>query len=264
MAADVTTADQVLAVARSQIGTVEDSSGHQKYGQWYGMDRVAWCAIFTQWCFAQVQASDLIPRTAYTPTYYEWFQRRQQATSAPQPGDLVFYNWPDSVNRIQHVGFVEAVEPAAIVTVEGNTTSGVAGNQSNGGGVWRRRRARNSSVVGFGRPLYSAAPAPVAPSPPARPSSLLSPEDDVMYVISQLTPSGPPAYAILCGPMFVGLGSSGEVSDAKRAISAGAPYQWVERFTWQELDRRSHNLCDNPRPVAVTNLPASGSQQPAT
>lgn len=85
------------------------------------------------------------------------------------------------------------------------------------------------------------------------------PGDDAVYVISQLTPSGPPAYALLTGPMFVGLGSPGEVADAKRAISAGAPYQWVERFTWNELDKRSHALCDNPRPVAVADTSTGGA-----
>jgi hypothetical protein len=103
----------------------------------------------------------------------------------------------------------------------------------------------------------SSAPAPSA----SRAAPLISPEDEPMYIISQLTPSGPPAYALLTGPMFVGLGSDGEIADAKRAISAGAPYQWVERFTWQELDKRSHALCDNPRPVQVANQTASGAGQ---
>ena len=252
------TADQILAVARSQIGTVEDRNGNQKYGAFYGMNGVAWCAEFQWWCFNQIAGGNLlIPKTAYTPTFYQWFATNRQSSPTPTAGDLVFFNWPDSVNRVQHVAIVEAVEPAAIVTIEGNTTSGVAGDQSNGGGVWRRRRARNSSIVGYGRPRYTLSPVPELS--PARLSAMTSPEDDVVYVISQLTPSGPPAYALLSGPMFVGLGSAGEVADAKRAISAGAPYQWVERFTWNELDKRSHALCDSPRPVAVINPAASGS-----
>jgi len=86
----------------------------------------------------------------------------------------VFFDWPDSVNRIQHVGIVEAVEPAAIVTIEGNTTSGTAGNQSAGDGVWRRRRARNSSIVGYGRPRYTTTS---TARPPAEEDDMFTDQD---------------------------------------------------------------------------------------
>lgn len=153
------TAEQVLAVARSQIGTVEDSQGRQKYGAFYGMDGVAWCAEFQWWCFNQVPgAAALIPKTAYTPTFYQWFVNRGQASKTARVGSLVFYDWPDSIKRVQHVGIVESIPaPGQIITIEGNTTSGAAGNQSAGGGVWRRRRT-TSAVVGFGHPAYASAP----------------------------------------------------------------------------------------------------------
>jgi hypothetical protein len=91
---------------------------------------------------------------------------------------------------------------------------------------------------------------PPAPPAPAR----HAPEDDVMYIRCQLNPSGPESIALLTGAMFVGLGSPKEIEDARRAMDAGAPFQWVERFTWQEFDKRSHALCDNPRPV-LPSLP---------
>jgi hypothetical protein len=164
----VTTAGQVLDRARSQIGTVEARDGSNPYGKAYGMDRVAWCAEFQWWAFTTAGAGALIPKTAYTPTLYSWFQQRGQASRTPRVGSLVFYNWPgDGVDRIQHVGIVEAVNAdGTITTIEGNTTSGVAGNQSAGGGVWRRRRSQ-SAVVGYGHPAYTGAPAPAAPSPTA-------------------------------------------------------------------------------------------------
>jgi len=159
----VTTAGAVLDRARSQIGTVEARDGSNPYGRAYGMDRVAWCAEFAWWAFTQAGAGALVPKTAYTPTMYSWFQQRQQASRTPRVGSLVFYNWPgDGVDRIQHVGIVEAVNPnGTITTIEGNTTSGVAGNQSAGGGVWRRTRS-TSAVVGYGHPAYAAGP----PAPP--------------------------------------------------------------------------------------------------
>lgn len=93
----------------------------------------------------------------------------------------------------------------------------------------------------------------ISPTPAASPHTAM--EDDTMYIRAQLTPSGPESIAILSGPVFVGLGSAGEIKDAQRAMAAGAPFQWVERATWLELDSRSHALCNNPRPVAVVSLP---------
>ncbi|MDN5931830.1 MAG: CHAP domain-containing protein [Pseudonocardia sp.] len=150
------TAEQVLAVARREIGYREGPNNANKYGAAYGMNNVAWCAIWIWWIFKEAGAGHLIhPKTAYTPTAYDWHRSRGQASTTPRVGDLVFYDWPPA-NRIQHVGIVEAVEPSAIVTIEGNTSSGTAGSQSDGGGVWRRRRARNSAIVGYAHPAYGA------------------------------------------------------------------------------------------------------------
>lgn len=159
----MTTAGAVLDVARAQIGTVEDSRGCQKFGAAYGMNCVAWCAESMWWCFREAGASALIPKTAYTPTMASWYQQKGLASRTPRAGSLVFYNFPDSLDRIQHVGIVEAVNASGtITTLEGNTTSGVKGSQSAGGGFWRRERG-TSAVVIYGHPAYDTA----APSAPA-------------------------------------------------------------------------------------------------
>jgi hypothetical protein len=161
----VTTAQQLLAVAASQIRYHEGAGGANKYGQAYGADHVAWCAEFQWWCFREAGASALIPKTAYTPTLASWYQQRGQASREPRVGSLVFYNWPgDGVDRIQHVGIVERVLPASqIQTIEGNTTSGSGGNQSDGGYVARRTRS-TSAVVIYGHPAYDNAPTPAPPA----------------------------------------------------------------------------------------------------
>lgn len=158
------TAEQVLAVARREIGYREGANNANKYGAAYGMNNVAWCMEFIWWIFREAGAGSLIhPKTAYTPTAADWHRSRGQWSTSPRVGDLVFFNWPDSVNRIQHVGIVEAVEANAVVTIEGNTSGSDSGSQSDGGGVWRRRRARNTSIVGYAHPAY------VSPSPTPRP-----------------------------------------------------------------------------------------------
>jgi hypothetical protein len=155
----MTTAQQVLDVARSQVGTVEARDGSTAYHRAYGLafDQ-PWCAVFLWWCFQQVGAGDLIhPRTAFTPTLYTWLARRGQASPNPRVGSLAFFDWPtDEVKRIQHVGLVEVIRPDEIVTIEGNTTPPRGGgNQANGGGVWRRRRPRDASIIGYGHPAYT-------------------------------------------------------------------------------------------------------------
>lgn len=170
----MTSAAAVLDVARSQLGTTQQLNGSNKYGIAYGMDKVAWCAEFQWWVFTSAGAADLIPKTAYTPTFYSWFQQKGLASRTPRVGSLVFFNWPgDGVDRIQHVGIVEAVNAdGTITTIEGNTTSGNAGDQSNGGGVYRRKRSLGS-VVGFGHPAYDgAAPTPTAPVTPTSMATL--------------------------------------------------------------------------------------------
>ncbi|GAY12026.1 N-acetylmuramoyl-L-alanine amidase [Pseudonocardia sp. N23] len=87
----------------------------------------------------------------------------------------------------------------------------------------------------------------------AGPAPTLRPEDDVMYIKSDLG-KGVTGTALLAGPIFVGL-TGGEVASADEQIAKGAPVQWVGLATWNELDRRSHALCDNPRPVRVVADP---------
>ncbi len=101
----------------------------------------------------------------------------------------------------------------------------------------------------------------------ANPNPNHRPAEDLMYVKCQPDPSRPAWVAILSGPMFVGLGSGGEIRSAEAAIAAGATVQWVELATWNEFDRRSHALCDNPRPVvlqepAVASRPEAGTSGP--
>lgn len=247
----MTTAQRILDIARAELGTVEARDGANKYGRWYGMDRVAWCMQYVTWVFDQAGARHLIhPKTAYTPTAAQWHKDRGRFDRNPRVGSLVFYNWPDSVNRIQHVGIVEAIEHGSILALEGNTSTA---NQSDGGQVMRRRRACNSSIVGYGHPIFAAAP---AAAPPAPPTPRIR-EDDVMYIRCQ-PPGKPVMTALLSGPMLVGLGTPGEIKSADDQIGRGAPCQWVELHTWMDLDRRSQAICANPRAVVAVNPTVPG------
>jgi hypothetical protein len=159
----------VLGAARSQLGTVESppNSNRTKYGKAYGMDGQAWCAMFVWWVFQQTGDKDLIPKAAYTPTFADWFRKRGAWGTAPRPGAVVFFDFPgDGVNRISHVGLVEAVNTdGTITTIEGNTSGTTAGSQRDGGGVWRR--TRRVGIVGYGYPAYAPVPAVAVPAGPS-------------------------------------------------------------------------------------------------
>ncbi len=154
----------VLARARGQLGVSEAPPGSNKvlYCEWYGL-RGPWCAMYVSWVFFHEGLPLPItePRGfAYTPSGVAWFkQQGRWHTSKPQPGDLVFYDFPgDNVNRVSHVGIVEQVLPdGSIHALEGNTDE--RGGRT-GGKVMRR--ARRVGIVGFGRPAWPAGPEPEA------------------------------------------------------------------------------------------------------
>ena len=150
------TVGDVLSTARSQLGTTErpPGSNRTRYGAAYGGDGQAWCAKFVWWVFHESRAAGLIPKAAYTPTFAKWFRDHGRWGTTPRPGAVVFFDFPgDGVNRISHVGLVEAVNrDGTIQTIEGNTGRGGAGSQRDGDGVWRR--TRRTGIVGYGYPEY--------------------------------------------------------------------------------------------------------------
>jgi CHAP domain-containing protein len=152
------TAQQILNVFRAELGTVENPRGSNQtpYGVWYGWNGVPWCMIFQSWAFDQRQALPLIGgKFAYTPAAAAWFESVGRWSATPQVGSLAFFDFPDDVDRIQHVEIVEEVRAdGRIVTIGGNTSSDTEGSQDNGGGVYRRVRS-TVHVVGYGHPDYS-------------------------------------------------------------------------------------------------------------
>jgi hypothetical protein len=148
------TANDVLNVAKSQLGYVEGKNNHTKYGAWYGLDNAPWCAMFVSWCFAQagqpLPAIQAVKGYAYCPSGVNYFKKIGQYHKTPKVGDIVFFDWQaDGVS--DHTGLVlEIKNSQQIITIEGNTSPS---NQSNGGQVMQRSRMVQH-CCGFGRPSY--------------------------------------------------------------------------------------------------------------
>jgi hypothetical protein len=154
----MTTATRLLEVARAELGRTEHPPGtnRQPYAAEAGhLNGQPWCATFVV-AIARRAGVQLPSESAYTPTMANGFRNAGawiDAWGDAQPGDLAFFDWPDT-KRIQHVGIVESATPSSVTCIEGNTSPADAGSQDNGGGVYRRVRPR-SHVVGYGRPTYN-------------------------------------------------------------------------------------------------------------
>lgn len=141
-------AKDVLKIAAGELGITEfpANSNRTKYGAWYGLDGQPWCMMFVQWCFHQAGLA-LQHRSASCSDMLSWYRKYapEKVTSTPQPRDIIIYNFG-------HTGIVESVASGTITAIEGNTSAGDSGSQSNGGGVFRRVRSK-SLVTAYIRPF---------------------------------------------------------------------------------------------------------------
>lgn len=137
---------RALSIARSQLGYVEGSDNSTKFGKWYGMDHVAWCAEFQSWCDEQ---AGIFFKYAYCPYVVADARAKRNGLRVvkPRPGDHVLFDW-DGDGLADHIGMVEKVNrDGSIGTIEGNTSPA---DWSNGGMVMRRERYR-AQIICFVR-----------------------------------------------------------------------------------------------------------------
>lgn len=139
-------AKDVLKVATGELGNTESPAGSNcvKYNTWFygrvvrdtASTKYPWCMAFVQWCFAQA-GRPLPHETASCNDLLSWYKRYcpERVVTVPQPRDIIIYNFG-------HTGIVESVAASTITAIEGNTSPGEAGSQSNGGGVFRRKRSK--------------------------------------------------------------------------------------------------------------------------
>lgn len=152
------TAQAIIDWALSQVGYKEGPGNDNKYGKMYGYNKVSWCCQFIWADFYSNNASDLFyggKKTASCTTLYNWAKKNNQTVSPSniRQGDIGFYDW-DNSGDCDHVGVCVARSGNTVYFVEGNTSSGNKGSQSNGDGVYKRERAL-SLVKKVWRPKYT-------------------------------------------------------------------------------------------------------------
>jgi cell wall-associated NlpC family hydrolase len=85
----------------------------------------------------------------------KWFAAKGKLVPVgdARPGDIAFFQFDDDAQP-DHVGIVikNNTKLKRLVCVEGNTASGTAGSQSNGDGVYERKRSY-SLIMAVARPI---------------------------------------------------------------------------------------------------------------
>ena len=168
--------EQILDLARSQIGYAETGNNHTKYAsyfdndvwQWFNTKKQnsSWCALWICWLFCQVMGPDQARTFLGCPSpknncaagvkylnQYMTAKGYKVDKKSGQPGDVIF------LNSNKHVGIIEKVEDGKYKTIEGNKSNKVARGSY---GI------SSSTVYAICRPAYPAtvsAPAPSKPSP---------------------------------------------------------------------------------------------------
>ena len=158
------TAEDFINACNQEVGYIEEPINRTKFAAIAGhRNGQPWCHTFLV-AKARQTGVDLPPGvadTAYTPSGVAAWKRAGRWFTDPKPGDWAYFDFPDNVRRVQHVGVVVSANSTThiIVTIEGNTSAGRSGSQTNGGGVFRRIRG-TGTVVGYGRPWYRIPYAP--------------------------------------------------------------------------------------------------------
>ena len=139
----------ILEVARQELGYEESGNNNTKYGKWFGLNNQPWCAIFVSWCYYQAGlvksvAAQTSKGFASCDTGLKWFAKRNKLVPVgqAQEGDIVFFQF-DTDAQPDHVGIILKNQKLSktLLCIEGNTSPTNKGSQSNGGGVYQKKRS---------------------------------------------------------------------------------------------------------------------------
>lgn len=165
-------AQKVIAIAKAEVGTMEDPLGSNRgprvdqYLTAAGLDPASgsfpWCAAFVYWCFDQAATSLGVanPATKTAGVHHLWdaagdrgIPRVLAAEAADTPSKVqpgMVFVLSESSNT-GHVGLVESVNGVLLTTIEGNTNDN---GSREGIGVFERK-VRHISQINLGFVNYA-------------------------------------------------------------------------------------------------------------
>lgn len=161
----MTTANDILTLARHYLGSTEGGSNHRYIIDTYNKTKPLprgytvkytddWCATFVSFVGIEAGVPDLYGRECGVERFIEIFKAKniwlEDGSITPKPGDIICYNWDDGTQPndgfADHIGFVESVSGGTITTIEGNYGDSV------------RRRTISigaGNIRGYARPSYT-------------------------------------------------------------------------------------------------------------
>lgn len=151
--------EEVVIIAEQELGNQEVPVNKTKYGKWYGLDGQPWCAMFVSWVYAQAGLSKTIAAStkkgfASCDAGLKWFAKKDKLVPIgdAQPGDIAFFQFDDDAQP-DHVGIIikNNTKLKRLICIEGNTAGDAKGSQSNGDGVYKKKRPY-SLVMAVARP----------------------------------------------------------------------------------------------------------------
>ena len=153
------TSTNISLKASEEVGYAETGNNLTKYGKWYGLDGNPWCAMFVSWVFHEVGLGTKVNASskkgfASCDAGLKWFAKKNKLVPVgqAQEGDIAFFQFDDDAQP-DHVGIVikNNTRLKRLVCIEGNTSSDNKGSQSNGGGVYKKKRPYGT-VMAVARP----------------------------------------------------------------------------------------------------------------
>ena len=151
--------NSILSLAKFEIDYTEKGDNETKYGAWYGINKQPWCAIFVSYIYNKAGLVDKVAAEtkkgfASCNAGLNWFAKQGKIIPVGQAneGDIVFFQF-DNDAQPDHVGIVakNMKRLKALKTIEGNTSLNNKGSQSNGGGVYAKKRSY-ATVMAVVRP----------------------------------------------------------------------------------------------------------------
>ncbi|MBO4457779.1 MAG: peptidoglycan-binding protein [Butyrivibrio sp.] len=142
--------EKFVNIALAEYGYKEQGENLTKYGEWFGYNGVAWCAIFVSWCAYQAgilrssaNPDGLVPKydavTAGMNDYIARGRFKYKESYTPKYGDIMFLKSAGASHTAIVVGYDKATRK--VYTIEGNFSDKVCK-------VWRY--ADFNKITGYG------------------------------------------------------------------------------------------------------------------
>lgn len=150
--------NKVLELCKASVGYTEGPNNDTTFGKWFGLNNQPWCAMAASKMYFDAGMIKAVANTkkgfASCDLWLKHLTKNNQLVPIGQAkrGDLVFFQFDDDAQP-DHVGIVKFhnTKLKYMQVFEGNTSSGIAGSQSNGDGFYLKRRTYKT-IMAVARP----------------------------------------------------------------------------------------------------------------